>query len=268
MTHGEGMGGNLRRQALRHHVSSGSHRHSSSSDLSRRNRNSPCTIFGFKGVRPAVIQLPTTTIRLVRQSLRSATTTGPARRDLSRWIRAEAHSRPLYRPEHAINRRAAVLVLLFEREGSLRVLLTTRSKNLRSHPGQTALPGGKYEETDESLIATAVLPFSFAALLSLMNVHSQYREAFEEIALDITSPHLRTVATLPPFLSAKGLIVTPTIGLLIDPSVILALVPCQDEVDLIFDHPLKAFLDPSVVVGENLVPIGSEKWKWLSELHV
>jgi len=31
-----------------------------------------------------------------------------------------------------------VLVLLYEREGALRVLLTTRSKELRSHPGQTA----------------------------------------------------------------------------------------------------------------------------------
>jgi hypothetical protein len=34
------------------------------------------------------------------------------------------------------NKTAAVLILLFEREGVLRVLLTTRSKHLRSHPGQ------------------------------------------------------------------------------------------------------------------------------------
>ena len=34
------------------------------------------------------------------------------------------------------NKLAAVLVLLFEKEGVLRVLLTTRSKTLRSHPGQ------------------------------------------------------------------------------------------------------------------------------------
>ena len=46
--------------------------------------------------------------------------------------------------------RAAVLVLLYERagRGGLRVLLTTRSKELRSHPGQTALPGGKVEQCD------------------------------------------------------------------------------------------------------------------------
>jgi len=131
----------------------------------------------------------------------------------------------------------------------LRVLLTTRSKNLRSHPGQTALPGGKYDGTDESLVATA------------------YREAFEAIALDLKSPRLRTVTTLPPFISLKKLIVTPTVGLLTDPSVLDTLVPCEDEVNLIFDHPVKAFLDPNIVAGENLSPIGSEQWRWNSELH-
>jgi len=157
---------------------------------------------------------------------------------------------PFDLPYHAVDRRAAVLVLLFEREGHLRVLFTTRSKNLRSHPGQTALPGGKYEETDGSLVATA------------------YREAFEEIALDIKSPHhLRTVVTLPPFISAKKLIVTPTVALLTELSVFDALVPFEDEVDLIFDHPVKAFLDPNIVARENLAPMGSDQWVWESELH-
>jgi len=152
-------------------------------------------------------------------------------------------------PEHANNRRAAVLILLFEREGSLRVLLTTRSKNLRSHPGQTALPGGKYDEADESLVATA------------------YREALEEISLDTKSPHLRTVTTLPPFVSAKKLIVTPTVALLVEPSVLDTLIPGQGEVDLIFYHPVKGFLDPTVVAGEKLAPKGSEQWRWESEFH-
>lgn len=54
------------------------------------------------------------------------------------------------------NRLAAVLVLLYEKSQQLRVLLTTRSKNLRSHPGQTALPGGRFERTDKNLIDTSV----------------------------------------------------------------------------------------------------------------
>lgn len=54
---------------------------------------------------------------------------------------------------------AAVLVLLYERAGDLRVLLTTRSKTLRSHPGQTALPGGKVDDTDDDVLSTAVSDF-------------------------------------------------------------------------------------------------------------
>ena len=96
----------------------------------------------------------------------------------------------------------------------------------------------------------------------------QYREAFEEIALDTKSSHLRTVTTLPPFVSAKKLIVTPTIALLAEPSVLKTLIPGQGEVDLIFDHPVRAFLDPTVVAGDKLAPKGSEQWKWESELHV
>ena len=150
----------------------------------------------------------------------------------------------------------------------MRVLLTTRSKKLRSHPGQTALPGGRYDETDESLVATAVRPTPLLTFPPLTALWIQYREAFEEIALDTTSPHLRTIITLPPFMAIMNLIVTPTVALLTNPSVLDALVPSQDEVDLIFDHPLKAFLDPTIVAGENLAPIGSEQWEWDSELHV
>ena len=119
---------------------------------------------------PAVVQLQAAAIRLVRQSF-----SVPLAQSKTSWrglsyrpgIEADSYLYDLYRPEHAANRRAAVLILLFEREGSLRVLLTTRSKNLRSHPGQTALPGGKYDEIDESLVATAVritAPVAFCLL--------------------------------------------------------------------------------------------------------
>lgn len=52
--------------------------------------------------------------------------------------------------------------MLYERpggRGGLRVLLTTRSKELRSHPGQTALPGGKVDKTDAGVVETAVSVF-------------------------------------------------------------------------------------------------------------
>lgn len=54
------------------------------------------------------------------------------------------------------SRLAAVLVILYEQDGLIRVLLTTRSKELRTHAGQTALPGGKRDDSDVDAIANAV----------------------------------------------------------------------------------------------------------------
>jgi hypothetical protein len=52
---------------------------------------------------------------------------------------------------------AGVMVLLYiDSEGDLRVLLTTRAMTLRSHPGDTALPGGRVDEGDANIEATAV----------------------------------------------------------------------------------------------------------------
>ena len=47
---------------------------------------------------------------------------------------------------------AAVLFPLIEKNNQLNVILTTRSKDLPSHPGQVCFPGGKLEKTDKNLI--------------------------------------------------------------------------------------------------------------------
>ena len=83
---------------------------------------------------------------------------------------------PATRLSHPFSKFAAVLILLYEREGRIHVLLTTRSKELRSHPGQTALPGGKVDKEDGDVIETAVsssipaiyrsLPFSCVRVLT------------------------------------------------------------------------------------------------------
>ncbi|CCD26011.2 8-oxo-dGTP diphosphatase NDAI_0G02360 [Naumovozyma dairenensis CBS 421] len=50
-----------------------------------------------------------------------------------------------------VNRRAAVLILLFVgNSGELRVLLTKRSRSLRSFSGHVALPGGKADSSTET----------------------------------------------------------------------------------------------------------------------
>ncbi|KAF8485813.1 NUDIX hydrolase domain-like protein [Russula ochroleuca] len=144
---------------------------------------------------------------------------------------------------------AAVLVLLYERAGGLRVLLTTRSKELRSHPGQTALPGGKVDQSDAGVVETA------------------FREANEEVGLPLRSPHVHTLCSLEPFVSPKGVLVTPVIAFLDDVGVLDGLQAAPGEVACIFDHPLEAVLEPELLEALALVPRGSDDWPYEAELH-
>ncbi|KAI0292152.1 NUDIX hydrolase domain-like protein, partial [Russula brevipes] len=151
-----------------------------------------------------------------------------------------------------VHKLAAVLVLLYERAGGggLRVLLTTRSKELRSHPGQTALPGGKVDDDDAGVVETA------------------FREANEEVGLPLRSPHVHTLCTLEPFVSQYRVLVTPVVALLSDVSVLEVLRAAPYEVAHIFDHPLEAVLDPELARGAVLVPLESDDWPYEVELHV
>lgn len=144
---------------------------------------------------------------------------------------------------------AAVLVLLYEKAGELRVVLTTRSKLLRTHPGQTALPGGKVDESDPSLIDTA------------------FREAHEEVGLPLDCAHVHKLCVLQPFLSASRLIVTPVVALLTDVGLLADLSPCVGEVDRIFSHPLEAILDPQLAGNEPLVAKRTEHWPYSQDYH-
>lgn len=99
-------------------------------------------------------------------------------------------------------RRAAVLLGIFgSRKGELYVILSQRSSGLRSHGGDTAIPGGRYEIGDADLEATA------------------RREAWEETGLPIDPRKAVRLCELKPFLSANELVVTPIVVLLIDPMI-------------------------------------------------
>ncbi|KAL7417301.1 NUDIX hydrolase domain-like protein [Mrakia frigida] len=119
--------------------------------------------------------------------------------------------------------RAGVLVALFEgRHGDLYVLLSRRSKELRTYQGDTALPGGKMEAEDPDIENTA------------------RREAWEEIGLPPDPDVVRHLCTLDPFLSRDNLLVTPVVVFITDNSIIPKL--NTQEVTSLFSLPLANFL--------------------------
>ena len=79
--------------------------------------------------------------------------------------------RVLLRPEEAMalevagSTQAAVLVPLYLDGGGLHAVFTKRREDLRRHPGEISFPGGRYDEGETDLVATAL------------------REAHEEIGL-------------------------------------------------------------------------------------
>lgn len=142
-----------------------------------------------------------------------------------------------------------MVVLLYERDGELRVLLTTRSKHLRTHAGQTALPGGRVDPEDASFVDTAL------------------REANEEVALPRDSPHVHILGRLDPNISLHRLIAVPIVALLTQTEVLDTLIANEDEVEEIFSHPLEAILDPSIAAKEPLATPGSEHWPYEDNLY-
>lgn len=114
---------------------------------------------------------------------------------------------------------AGVLVAITD-EAEPKVILTLRSSEMPTHKGEVAFPGGKREEYDSDIIATAL------------------REAQEETGLD--PEQVKVIGTLDQVISRYGFLVTP----------VLAIVPHDVplntdsiEIDAIFKVPLAFFLD-------------------------
>lgn len=81
-------------------------------------------------------------------------------------------------------------------------------------------------------------------------------------------PSVHTLCILRPFVALTRLLVTPVVALLTDVSVLDQLSPSEGEVDVIFDHPLEAMLEPPLSAQEQLVQINSELWPYDAEFYV
>ena len=91
--------------------------------------------------------------------------------------------------------KAGVLVPLYLEEGAVHAVFTRRREDLRRHPGEISFPGGRRDEGESSLIATAL------------------REAEEEIGLPADAVEL--VGALQPTPTiATGYAVYPFVGLI------------------------------------------------------
>ena len=110
-------------------------------------------------------------------------------------------SRVLLSPEQAIaldvrgHKDAAVLVPLYVEDDELHTVFTRRREDLRRHPGEISFPGGRYDEGETDLRATAL------------------REANEEIGLEPDAVDI--VGALQPTPTiATGYAVYPFVGLI------------------------------------------------------
>jgi len=117
-------------------------------------------------------------------------------------------------------RPAGVLIPIIERDATLSVLLTRRSAELRHHAGQISFPGGRMEDHDTNIEATAL------------------RETEEEIG--IGAEHIAVIGYLRTMPTITGYAVTPVVGLV---SAAAELRIDTSEVESAFEVPLPYFLD-------------------------
>lgn len=112
-------------------------------------------------------------------------------------------------------RRAGVLIPVVAGQQP-QVVLTERSRFLRSHPGQISFPGGSVEPEDENVEAAAL------------------RESHEEVGLELGK--VQVLGRLPDYITGTGFDIAPFVGW-VDAEALLT--PASDEVARVFSVPLQ-----------------------------
>ena len=113
---------------------------------------------------------------------------------------------------------AAVLFPLIIKNNNYEVILTTRSKDVLSHPGQVCFPGGKLDQKDKNLINCAK------------------REAFEEVG--IKEEQVKILGEIDQCITGTNYQVTPIVASISSnyiPKIQLS------EVEDLFEVPLNIF---------------------------
>lgn len=130
-------------------------------------------------------------------------------------------------------RRAAVLVVLYDREREPHLLLTKRSDALPSHPGQISLPGGVIDATDRSARDAAL------------------RETEEEVGIPRAA--LRVVGELDDVGTASsGFIIRPFVAVLAGAMVA---VPSDAEVARVMDVRVADLLEADLALPPDPAPL-------------
>lgn len=171
----------------------------------------------------------------------------PPDRLLPETLRQRFLAPPSWEPEVSVEPRfttrvpvqASVLVPVVARAQPT-VLLTQRTSHLIHHSGQIAFPGGKVDETDVDVVATAL------------------REAAEEIGL--SAEFVQVLGTLPIYTTGSAFIITPVVAV-VRPG--FTLEPNPGEVADVFEVPLAFLMDPANHRRHTLLAQGLQR-NWFS----
>ena len=128
---------------------------------------------------------------------------------------------PVILPNTTITR-AAVLILLLNKNEIPHILFTKRTDSVETHKGQVSFPGGAWDKTDKSLQETAV------------------RETFEEVG--ILPKYIHHLGQLDDFFTVTDFIVSPFAGFMTEQ---VDYVINEAEVAEVLEVPLSLFLQKS-----------------------
>lgn len=157
---------------------------------------------------------------------------------LAEYLRVTLGQEPEAPPSVAVTARAAaVLAPLYVRDGLPCLLFTQRSHTVSKHRGEISFPGGSREQTDVTLVETAL------------------RETHEEIGL--APAHVEVLGPLPPvFAAVSNFLIQPYVGWLGEGLPLLTL--NAHEVAEVIEAPLAALAEPAIYHTEVWRRAGAE----------